>query len=145
MKINNVKSNIKIYAKILSFVCIFWLIAAGWYYFIPYSSSMVRFVKITNRDIPRYMFYIESIKFSLHQMRWLPIVLLPCTIFLFYWISGKVKIENTTNNEVKRKEIPNKVKIFEARETIEPKTSETKQGKETFDRKKTIKGTNYKI
>jgi len=87
----SIKSNIKIYAKILSFICVFWLIAAGWYYFGPYSDSMVRFEKITNWRIPRYMFYVFSIKESLHRMRWVPIALLPCTIFLFHWISKRVK------------------------------------------------------
>ena len=87
----SIKSNIKIYAKILSFVCILWLIAAGWYYFVPYSTSMVRFVKVTDLSISQYMFYIFSIKESLYRMRWLPIALLPCTIFLFHWISKRVK------------------------------------------------------
>jgi len=89
----SIKSNIKIYAKILSFVCILWLITAGWYYFVPYSTSMVRFVKVTDLSMPRYMFYVFSIKESLYRTRWLPIALLPCTIFLFHWISKKEKEE----------------------------------------------------
>ena len=52
---------------------------------------MVRFVKVTDLSISQYMFYIFSIKESLYRMRWLPIALLPCTIFLFRWMRGKLE------------------------------------------------------
>ena len=87
----SIKSITKIYAKILSFVCIFWIIAAGWYYFVPYRNTMLYLSKITDRNIPRFIYHLESIKEALYQMRWLPIALLPCTIFLFHWISKRVK------------------------------------------------------
>ena len=37
------------------------------------------------------MAYLLSLKESLYQMMWLPIALLPCTIFLFYWTREKLK------------------------------------------------------
>ena len=127
----SLKSNIKIYAKILSFVCILWIIAAGWYYFIPYRDSMLRFQKITNWRIPRYMFYLFSIKESLYQMRWLPIALLPCTIFLFHWISKKKKEEIKAEAFVPREDFKprTEIDIKEIMRTLRTKTKKNKSPK----------------
>jgi len=112
----SIKSNIKIYAKILSFVCVFWIAVAGWYYFNILPKSWARFQKISIRDITplirgrksenlqyaieEFSYLIESTikrsKKSLYRTRWLPITLLPCTIFLFHWISKKKKEEVNT-------------------------------------------------
>ena len=89
----SLKSIIKIYAKILSFVCILWLIAAGWYCFTPYFSTIIRFLRIADQNIPRSIYYILCGRESFLKTIGVPIVLLPCTIFLFHWISKREKEE----------------------------------------------------
>ena len=107
----NIKSNIKMYAKILLFACVFWIIAAVWYYFVPYKDSIVRFS------------LIKSFKFSIYQMRWVFGGLLSGLIFLFLWIERDIK--------ALRKEV----------EEPRAKTNETRQKKQIkrdFDRKKAM-------
>jgi hypothetical protein len=107
----NIKSSIKMYAKIFVFACVFWIIAAVWYYFVPYKDAIVRFP------------LIKSFEFSLYKMRWVFAVLLPGIIFLFWWIEGKIK---AFIKEVK---------------TPGAKTNETGQEKQIerdFDRKKAM-------
>lgn len=107
----NIKSNIRMYAKIFLFALVFWIIAAIWYYFVPYKDAIVRFP------------LIKSFKFSLYKMRWVFASLLPGIIFLFLWIEGERKAL------VKEVEEPR------------AKTNETRQKKQIkrdFDRKKAM-------
>lgn len=112
----NIKFDIKAYAKILLFAGVFWIIAAVWYYFVPYKDAVVRFS------------LIKSFKFSLYKMRWVFVVLLPGIIFLFWWIDGEIKALIKEVKEPRTK-------------TIESKTNETRQKKQIkrdFDRKKAM-------
>ncbi|MBU0478956.1 hypothetical protein KKC91_10375 [bacterium] len=148
----SIKSNIKIYAKILSFVCIFWIIAASWYYFTILPDSWAKFQKISTRDITQlirgrktenlqyaieeFSYLIESTikrsKKSLYQMSWLPIVLLPCTILLFYWMSKKIKVPLKVETKVEAFEpredfkLRTEVDIKEIMRTLRTKTKENK-------------------
>ena len=107
----SIKSIFKIYVKILLFVCIFWIATSSWYYFKILPESWEKLPKISTSDITQlirgrksenlqyaivqFPYWIKSTikrsKKSLYQMMWLPIALLPCTIFLFYWTREKLK------------------------------------------------------
>ena len=109
----SIKSILKIYVKILLFVCIFWIATSSWYYFNILPESWEKLPKISTSDITQlirgrksenlqyaiveFPYWIKSTikrsKKSLYQMMWLPIALLPCTIFLFHWISKREKEE----------------------------------------------------
>ena len=129
----SIKSTIKIYAKIFLFVCIFWIATSSWYYFKILPDSLAKFQKISTRDITQlirgrksenlqyateeFLYLMKSTikrsKKSLYQMMWLPIVLLPCTIFLFYWMSKKIKVPL---------KVENKVEAFVPREDLKLRT-----------------------
>ena len=107
----SIKSTIKIYAKIFLFVCIFWIATSSWYYFKILPDSLAKFQKISTSDITQlirgrksenlqyateeFLYLMKSTmkrsRKSLYQMMWLPIALLPCTIFLFRWMRGKLE------------------------------------------------------
>jgi len=103
----SIKSVTKIYAKILSFACILWIIAARWYYFNILPDNTARFPRFITRDftqlirgrksyaIGAFLYWVESIiersKESLYKTIWPPIILFLCIILLFHWISKRVK------------------------------------------------------
>jgi len=107
----NIKPNIRMYAKIFLFACAFWIIAAVWYRFVPYKDAVVRFP------------LIKSFKFSLYQTRWAFVGLLSGLIFLFWWIEEDIKA------------------LIKEVEKPRAKTNETRQKKQIkrdFDRKKAM-------
>jgi len=129
MKFNSIKSNIKIYIKILLFVCIFWLGGAFCFYHISFCHTYGHAAIILDQRISQPMYYVLCSKESLKQTVWLPIMLFPCAIFLFHWKNGRGKTENT---------------ITETFEVTELKTNEAKQKKEILDIGKTMEGNSCK-
>jgi len=84
-------SYIKIYAKMLLFVCIpFWIIGAVCFYHISFCHTYVHTSYIL-RSISQPMYYILCSKESLKQTVWLPIMLFPVAVFLFHWMQKKLK------------------------------------------------------
>ena len=96
----SMKSITKIYAKILSFACIFWMIGAVCHYFASYRLTFKYLAIILDREIPLYIRYFHILKQLLYQTSWLPIMLFPCTIFLFHWISKRVREDFKLRTEV---------------------------------------------